>query len=212
MLLISLHLDIHPLNQNPFMKKSNIREKALAERKSWTQEVFELKNVQLLNQLIEFIKPLPRNLMLMSFHSMEHQREVMTSPIHALLLNDPYFHQMIFPKVDKTTGQLIPYLTDKKSKFLRSDWGILEPQDETSVRLNPKDIDIIFIPLLAVDTRGHRVGYGKGFYDRFLANTKPDLIKIGLSLEEPIEPIEDLSQFDVALDFAITPLSIYRFR
>lgn len=194
------------------MKKSDIREKALAERKSWTQQDFELKNVQLLNQIIEFINPLPRNLLLMSFHSIEHQREVMTSPIHAILINEPYYHQLIFPKVEKNTSQLIPYLTDKKSKFLASDWGILEPTEETSVRLNPTDIDVIFIPLLAIDTQGHRVGYGKGFYDRFLANTKPELIKIGLGLDEPIEPIEDLNSFDIAMDFAITPKSVYRFR
>jgi 5-formyltetrahydrofolate cyclo-ligase len=150
--------------------------------------------------------------MLMSFHSIEHQREVMTSPIHAILMNKPYFHQLIFPKVEKSTGQLAPYLTDKKSTFLQSDWGILEPQSDTSVRLNPKDIDLILIPLLAVDTQGHRVGYGKGFYDRFLAQTKPHVIKIGLGLTEPIEPIEDLNPYDIALDFAITPLSTYRFR
>ena len=160
------------------MKKFDIRVKALTERKSWTQQDFELKNVQLLNQIIEFINPLPRNLMLMSFHSMEHHREVMTSPIHALLINEPYYHQLIFPKVEKNTSQIIPYLTDKKSKFLASDWGILEPMEETSVRLNPTDIDVIFIPLLAVDTQGHRVGYGKGFYDRFLAQAKPDVIKL----------------------------------
>ena len=194
------------------MKKSEIREKALAERKSWTQQDFELKNVQLLNQIIKFIKPLPRNLMLMSFHSMEHHREVMTSPIHAILINEPYYHQLIFPKVEKNTNQIIPYLTDKKSTFLASDWGILEPMDDTSVRLNPTDIDLIFIPLLAVDTQGHRVGYGKGFYDRFLAQAKPDVIKIGLGLAELIEPIDDLNPYDIALDFAITPLSTYRFR
>ena len=79
----------------PIMKKSDIREKALAERKSWTQQDFELKNTHLLNQIIEFINPLPRNLMLMSFQSMEHQREVMTSPIHAILINEPYYHQLI---------------------------------------------------------------------------------------------------------------------
>jgi 5-formyltetrahydrofolate cyclo-ligase len=194
------------------MKKSEIREIALAERKSWTQQDFELKNVQLLNQIIEFVKPLPRNLMLMSFQSMEHQREVLTSPIHSLLINEPYYHQLIFSKVEKNTSQLIPYLTDKKTIFVRSDWGILEPTEETSVRLNPKDIDVVFIPLLAVDTQGHRVGYGKGFYDRFLAQVKPDVIKIGLSLEEPIEPIEDLNPYDIALDFAITPDATYRFR
>ena len=194
------------------MKKTEIREKALAERISWSQEKFELKNSELLNQIQAFIQPLPRNLMLMSFQSMKQHREIMTAKLHELLINEPFYHQLIFPKVEKNTSQLIPYLTDKKSKFLASDWGILEPMEETSVRLNPTDIDVIFIPLLAVDTQGHRVGYGKGFYDRFLANTKPELIKIGLGLEEPIEPIEDLNPFDVALDFAITPKSVYRFR
>ena len=194
------------------MKKSEIREKALAERKSWTQEKFNLKNSELLNQIKAFMQPLPRNLMLMSFQSMEHTREVMTSSMHSLLINEPYFHQLIFPKVEKNTSQLIPFLTDKKSKFEKSEWGILEPREETAVRLNPKDVDIIFIPLLALDTNGHRVGYGKGFYDRFLASTKPDVIKIGLSLEKPIEPIEDINPFDIGLDFAITPKSVYRFR
>ena len=194
------------------MKKSEIREKALAERKSWSQEKFELKNSELLNQIQAFIQPLPRNLMLMSFQSMEQHREIMTAKLHELLINEPFYHQLIFPKVEKKTSQLIPYLTDKKSIFLLSDWGILEPTNDTSVQLNPKDIDLIFIPLLAVDTQGHRVGYGKGFYDRFLAQAKPDVIKIGLSLNEPIEPIEDLNPFDVALDFAITPKSVYRFR
>ena len=194
------------------MKKTEIREKALAERISWSQEKFELKNSELLNQIQAFIQPLPRNLMLMSFQSMEQHREIMTAKLHELLINEPFYHQLIFPKVEKNTSQLIPYLTDKKSKFLASDWGILEPTNDTSVQLNPKDIDLIFIPLLAVDTQGHRVGYGKGFYDRFLAQAKPDVIKIGLSLNEPIEPIEDLNPFDVALDFAITPKSVYRFR
>ena len=194
------------------MKKTEIREKALAERISWSQEKFELKNSELLNQIQAFIQPLPRNLMLMSFQSMKQHREIMTAKLHELLINEPFYHQLIFPKVEKNTSRIIPYLTDKKSKFLASDWGILEPMEETSVRLNPTDIDVIFIPLLAVDTQGHRVGYGKGFYDRFLANTKPELIKIGLGLEEPIEPIEDLNPYDIALDFAITPKSVYRFR
>ena len=194
------------------MKKSEIREKALAKRKSWSQKKFELKNSELLSQIQAFMQPLPRNLLLMSFQSMEKHREIMTAQLHEILINEPFYHQLIFPKVEKNTSQLIPYLTDKKSVFVRSDWGILEPTNETSVQLNPRDIDLIFIPLLAIDTQGHRVGYGKGFYDRFLANTKPELIKIGLGLEEPIEPIEDLNPFDIALDFAITPKSVYRFR
>ena len=93
---------------------------------------------------------------------------------------------------------------------MASDWGILEPTEETSVRLNPTDIDIIFIPLLAVDTQGHRVGYGKGFYDRFLKQCAPQARFVGLSFFEAENKIPSDSH-DIALDYCVTPKNTYTF-
>ncbi|HRN98584.1 MAG TPA: 5-formyltetrahydrofolate cyclo-ligase, partial [Flavobacterium sp.] len=61
------------------------------------------------------------------------------------------------------------------------------------------------------DTRGFRVGYGKGIYDHCLKECRPDVIKIGLSLFDPEPLIEDVWAEDVALDYCVTPRGIHSF-
>ena len=68
---------------------------------------------------------------------------------------------------------------------------------------------MVLVPLLAFDTKGYRVGYGKGFYDRFLS--KIDVKKVGISLFEAVECIADVHEDDIRLDLCITPKQIYSF-
>ena len=72
-------------------------------------------------------------------------------------------------------------------------------------------MDVVFVPLLAFDEKGHRVGYGKGFYDRFLSQCKPEIIKIGLSFFEAEKEISYSGKNDIMLDHCITPNEIYSF-
>ena len=88
-------------------------------------------------------------------------------------------------------------------------WGIPEPKQ--GVPTPTEKIDLVIVPLLAFDQMGHRVGYGKGFYDRFLKECRPDCKKIGLSFLEPIEKITDPEVHDVTLTHCITPARIYQF-
>lgn len=81
-------------------------------------------------------------------------------------------------------------------------WGIWEPQQ--GVPTQSSKIDLVIVPLLAFDQSGHRVGYGKGFYDRFLKTCRPDCKKIGLSFFEGVKSIKDIDQNDVRLDKIIT--------
>ena len=67
------------------------------------------------------------------------------------------------------------------------------------------------MPLLCCDRRGFRVGYGKGFYDKFLSRCRPDCLKIGLSFFEPTEIIADINDYDVKLDYCVTPENRYKF-
>ena len=70
---------------------------------------------------------------------------------------------------------------------------------------------MVLVPLLAFDRLGHRVGYGKGFYDRFLASCRPGTTKIGLSLEAIGRQVGDVHEGDVVLDYVITPSEVIAF-
>ncbi len=86
-------------------------------------------------------------------------------------------------------------------------WGIPEPVTQSEPVLQPPIL--VLVPLLAFDTVGHRVGYGGGYYDRFLAETGPQCLKIGLSFFEPVEFIDDVQATDVALHGCVYPAGIY---
>jgi 5-formyltetrahydrofolate cyclo-ligase len=88
-------------------------------------------------------------------------------------------------------------------------WGIPEPIE--AEKANIKNIEVVITPLLCFDKRGYRVGYGKGFYDKFFAECSTDIIKIGVSYFEPIEEIEDINEYDFPLDFVFTPDNFYAF-
>ena len=75
----------------------------------------------------------------------------------------------------------------------------------------PIAMDVVLIPMLCFDLRGHRVGYGRGYYDRFLSECRADVKKIGLCLAEPVTEIADTSALDMAMDVCITPQKVYKF-
>jgi len=100
------------------------------------------------------------------------------------------------------------YITAETS-YLANKWGIPEPVERNA--LNENEIDLVLLPLLAFDTKGNRVGYGKGFYDRFLQKCKPDVVKVGLSLFEATEELIEVDAWDVPLDWGVTPEQEYRF-
>jgi len=91
----------------------------------------------------------------------------------------------------------------------KNTWGIPEPKQ--GVPTPSEKIDMVILPLLAFDQQGNRVGYGKGFYDRFLSECRTDCKKIGLSFFAPIEKITDVDKFDIPLTHCITPEKFYQF-
>ena len=88
-------------------------------------------------------------------------------------------------------------------------YGIPEPKNGKKIKNNL--IDVVFVPLLSYDKKGNRVGYGKGFYDRFLSNLSIKTIKIGLSLYEPENYIEGIDENDIKIDYCVTPNKIFSF-
>ncbi len=99
-------------------------------------------------------------------------------------------------------------LTDS-TLIKKNTYNIPEPVD--GVPIPNEIIDVVFVPLLAFDEFGHRVGYGKGFYDRFLSQCKAEAIKIGLSFFEAETKIKDAYEGDITLDYCVTPNKVYNF-
>jgi 5-formyltetrahydrofolate cyclo-ligase len=116
--------------------------------------------------------------------------------------------QIVIPKIDPTTKQLRSIVLEGTSQLTQNEWGIEEPDFGKEVA--PKEVDVVIVPLLVFDRSGHRIGYGKGFYDKFLSQCRADSKKIGLSFFEPVENIQS-EPFDVALTSVITPSSYFSF-
>ena len=89
--------------------------------------------------------------------------------------------------------------------------GLGIPEPEKGIKISPEQIDVIFLPLLAWDKSGNRLGYGKGFYDNFLSLCKKNTIKVGLSFFDPVEKIIDIRSEDIQMDFCVNPEGIKKF-
>ncbi len=114
-----------------------------------------------------------------------------------------------YPRTDFFMQEMVAISTNAETDFERNEFNIYEPVDGDLVSAD--EIDMILVPLLAYDKQGNRVGYGKGFYDKFLADCRKDCIKLGFSYFEPIDEITDKADFDVPLNLCITPQSVYVF-
>ena len=139
----------------------------------------------------------------------KQKNEIDTFPIiHFLRLIAPHV-TIVIPRSNFKTFEMQNIICDDNTILAENNYGIMEPVDGTIVPYN--EIDMVICPLLTFDKNGYRVGYGKGFYDKFLSECQPETIKIGLSFFEPEEKIEDVFGSDIPLNFCITPEKIFSF-
>ena len=137
----------------------------------------------------------------------EEQKEVNTEYILHLLSGKD--KEICISKSDFETRKMTSILLTDTTKIKKNNYNIPEPVDGIEVPSNK--IEVVFIPLLAFDKKGNRVGYGKGFYDKFLAECHPITIKIGLSFFEPEELISDVTTSDILLNYCVTPNKVFKF-
>jgi 5-formyltetrahydrofolate cyclo-ligase len=117
--------------------------------------------------------------------------------------------QLSFPVIDQQEFVFKPVSVDDDTMYVPNRFGIPEPA--SGMEIDPEDLDLVFVPLLAFDTNGFRAGYGKGYYDRFLKKCRKDALKIGFSYFEPEPSIDDINEYDVPLNICITPNNTYEF-
>lgn len=140
------------------------------------------------------------------FLTITESKEVDTSYLLTILQGKD--KNVIIPKT-VSDNQLEHYLLLDNTLLKKNKWNIPEPVDGISI--DEKQLEVVFIPLLAFDKLGNRVGYGKGFYDTFLSKCNAGVLKIGLSFFEPEEKIDGITKSDIPLDYCITPEKVYKF-
>ena len=143
------------------------------------------------------------------FLSIEKNGEIETSAIIERLWRDFPDAATIVPRIDVEKMTLDNLIYKSDTRLVKNKWHILEPTGAELFEI--ERIDLVLVPLLACDERGFRDGYGKGFYDRYLSECRVDVLKIGLSYFAPVAEISDVNEFDVKLDFCITPERVWRF-
>jgi 5-formyltetrahydrofolate cyclo-ligase len=117
--------------------------------------------------------------------------------------------QIAIPKADLASFSMESYLYQPDTLLHINKWGMTEPQNSSLIE--PAAIDMILLPLLAFDERGYRVGYGKGFYDRYLTRCRKNIMKVGLSMEPPVPAITDTDHYDGKMNYCVTPGKVWEF-
>jgi 5-formyltetrahydrofolate cyclo-ligase len=143
------------------------------------------------------------------FLPIERYHEIDTHIILEKLWKDFPRIETVVPRVNLDTNEIENLKFTHETELVLSNWQIHEPSHDELVAA--EKIDAVIVPLLCFDESGHRVGYGKGFYDRFLAKCPPGVKKIGLSYFPPVKAIPDVYHLDIRLDLCLTPEKVWRF-
>lgn len=184
------------------MTKNELRKIYLEKRKTLAPEEIEQKSLQIAEIFFQSFD-LRRIKVLHCFLPIEKFNEIHTQIIFERIWREFPQIETLLPRVNFQTNEIENLTFTPGTELVQNNWQILEPAHDESVAT--EKIDAVLVPLLCFDSHGFRVGYGKGFYDKFSAKCRPDCLKIGLSFFPPVETISDINEFDVRLDFCVTP-------
>lgn len=188
------------------MNKKELRLRYKKEREKFTLEEVEELSLVIANNLLKM--PIWEYNFYHLFLSISEKQEVDTQAIlHVLQGKDK---NVVLSKADFKSGELKNYLLTDSTVIKKNHWGIPEPVN--GIEISTEKIEVVFIPLLAFDEKGNRIGYGKGFYDRFLSGCTTEVVKIGLSFFEAEQELPEIQSYDVPLDYCVTPKKIYKFK
>ena len=191
------------------MTKAELRKICLTKQKSLSSSERMQKSEQIAHGFFQNFK-LNEISFLHCFLPIEKFNEIDTSFIFQKIWREFPRIETLTPRVNFQTNKIENLKFTPETELVKNEWEILEPVG--GLPSKSAQIDLILVPLLCFDERGFRVGYGKGFYDKFLINCRTDCLKIGLSYFEPMAEIADAQEFDVRLDFCVTPEKVMNFK
>lgn len=181
------------------MKKSDLRKIYKSKRQNLTLEVVQKLQENIFEQVFKLDTSKIETIHI--FLSLAKFKEINTQPIIDFFRKEN--KQIVVSRSNFTNNTLSHFILEEDTEIEVNKYGIPEPVNAKSI--SEEALDLVFVPLLISDEQNYRVGYGKGFYDRFLSNCRKDCKTIGLNFFTPIAKIEDVNKFDIALDKVIYP-------
>lgn len=191
------------------MNKQALRDEYKALRKALSPDQLNEQSKLICTSVIKLISQQNlKNIHL--FLPIGKNKEVNTWPLyHSLIISEK--RTVVLSKTHWESKSLSHHRMTAGDQLEESGLGIPEPVHDRIFDIN--ELDLVLVPLLSFDLKGHRIGYGAGFYDRFLSQCPSKTLKVGLSLVPPLAseliPTDD---HDIALDLCITPDQVYDFR
>ncbi|MCB2296928.1 5-formyltetrahydrofolate cyclo-ligase [Clostridium tagluense] len=180
--------------------KDNLRKNMLKERKSMKTETVSAFSHIIMDTIIKLPEFLNcKNIMLyLSF-----KNEVDTYALAKWCLDNG--KKVIVPYCIKETREIIPFEINNLTKDLtKSSFGIMEPKHDILKKANTCDIDLIIVPGVVFDKHCNRIGFGAGYYDRFLPKRVKNTPTIGIAFDYQVISKIPTGTYDVPLDFIIT--------
>lgn len=189
------------------MNKTELRKSAIQKR----EQLSEKQGEEMLSKLIEHFSEFDFSTIKIVhiYLPIKRKHEIDTFKVIDFLSAQKPSLKIVVPRSDFKSLEMENVVYDEYTKLEENEYGIYEPMNGEVIA--DEKIDMVICPLLAFDKRGYRVGYGKGFYDRFLAKCRGDVVKVGLSYFEPEEKIEDINDTDVSLDYVISSSRVWKF-
>lgn len=180
--------------------KQVLREIYLSKRLFLSEQEWALRNQSIIKQVISLIED-KNYRYIHTFLPIHQKREIDTYQFISHYKNKEEV-QFVIPKTEK--GNLMShYVYDSQCTVEANKWGIPEPIKGDLADISK--IDLVLVPLIIADKLGQRIGYGKGYYDRFLTSI-PQAKKVGVSLLPLLDEILFVEGNDISLDLTIYPV------
>lgn len=190
------------------MKKVELRDIYLKKRILLSESEYALLNFQVCQNFFSSVDLSFANV-IHTFLPLKENKEPDTWLITERIQKEFPHIRISLPRVNVKTGNLENFFYEGLHQLQKNKWGIAEPQE--GLPTASTSIDMVLVPLLIFDHQGNRVGYGKGFYDKFLAECPPSCVRVGLSFFDPVDKITDINIHDQPLSIVITPTMKYEF-
>lgn len=181
-------------------EKSKIRKAILKQLKDQSVSERRSKSNIILDQLSR-LSEFKKSRVIMFYVSM--LEEVDTLPLLNQALREG--RVVTVPFVDqKTRSLLCVQITDPEHDLMPGSYGILEPKKHLVNHFNLTELELVLVPGIAFDRTGHRLGRGKGYYDRFLKSLPKEIQTIGLAYDFQLMDSIPVNDLDVAVGQVIT--------